>query len=453
MALLPLGGSIGALVAFHIWTPPVSFLATLLLVLPYWGWRRLHAASVYFADELRSLEESVGRSVLADSRQSIGLGGDVVLRQMTLLAEARRRISDLRRFVSDMLSNYPDPVLVTDRDGRIVTANESADQFARRLGVSDAAGASIEIFLEKLVALDGEPGCFWPPPDMDEDNSSPSEPVTATGPGGQAFELRYTPTRSAGDELTGWILHLADITSLVSAMRQREEALQLLSHDMRSPQSAILATLNHPDFHAVPTQLRKRIESHARRTLQMADAFVRLAKAESAEYDLEMIDLGHLIQDAADAVWPLAQAAKVEVSVELPEVEYVVLADRGLMTRALVNLLDNAVKFSPAGRTVSCRLWLDELAGRPAVACEIADHAGGIPQADLADLFRKFASSKNSLSGSTGIGLGLALVHTVVTRLDGVITCHSVEGEGTAFTITMPLQEEVLESKADLVEA
>ncbi len=452
MALFPLSCAIEAMLLLHLWVPPVSYLATMGLVLPYWGWRRLNAASVYFAEELKSLEESLGRSVLTESRGSVSVGGDVVLRQMTLLEEAKRRIFDLRRFVSDILSNFPDPVLVTDTEGRIITSNEAAHEFASRVGASTSADSSIETLLSRLSALDGEPKTFWPPRQPSDPASVP-DALTAAGPGGHAFELRYTATRSASDELTGWIVHLADVTSLVSAMRQREEALQLLSHDMRSPQSAILATLNHPDFQAVPGQLRKRIESHATRTLQMADAFVRLAKAESAQYDLDLIDLGHLIQDAADAVWPLAQAAKVKVAVEPSDVEHVVLADRGLLTRALVNLLDNAVKFSPAGRTVSCRLWRDELGGRPAVACEIADHAGGIPQADLAGLFRKFASSRDALSGSAGVGLGLALVHTVVTRLDGVVSCTSVEGEGTAFTITLPLQEEVLEGDSELIEA
>ncbi len=450
MILAPLAGAIGALCAFHVWAPPVSYLATLGLVLPYWGWRRLDAASAYFAEELSSLEETLGRPVIDDSRATVGFGGDVVLQQIALLEEAKRRIADLRRFVSDILSNFPDPVLVADRAGRVVTFNEAAAVFAGRLGIAADAGILVPDLLAAFSALDGDAKTSWPPAQTAE---PASPPITIAGSGGRLYELRYTATRSAGDELTGWIVHLADVTSLVSAMRQREEALQLLSHDMRSPLASIVATLNHPDFHAVAPPLRKRIEAHALRTLQMADAFVRLAKAESAQYHLEAIDLAHVVQDAAEIIWPLAQAAQVKIDVETPDVEHVVLADRGLLTRALVNLLDNAVKFSAPGQTVSARLWRDELAGCPAVACEIADHAGGIPQARLADLFRKFASSKDALSGSAGVGLGLALVRTVVTRLDGVVACRSVEGEGTAFTITLPLHQDVLDNVSDLIEA
>ena len=218
-------------------------------------------------------------------------------------------------------------------------------------------------------------GSAWPPPEREP---ADARPFSGVGMAGRAYEVRFTPTRSASGEATGWIVHLADITSLVAAMRQREEALQLLSHDMRSPQSAILATLSHPEFKGAPAALRQRIESHARRTLELADAFVRLAKAESAKYVLEPIDLGHVTQDAADAVWGLAQAAgvKVEVRVANDEDEYVVLADRGLLTRALVNLLDNAVKFSPAGEKVICSIGHSSLDGAPAIECRIADRAG-----------------------------------------------------------------------------
>src|SRR5205823_1530535 len=144
---------------------------------------------------------------------------------------------------------------------------------------------------------------------------------------------------------------------------------------------------------------------------------------------------------AADSVWPLAHAAGVRITVDLgdPDAEYVVLADRSLMTRALVNLLDNAVKFSPTGQTVACRLRPALLGAGDAVACEIADRAGGMTQPKLSTLFKKFASGRDGVNGAKGVGLGLALVHAVVSRHEGLIACESAEGHGTTFTITLPL--------------
>jgi len=443
-SVLTLSGSILGVVVLGIWAPPAPYLVTMAIVLPYWGWRRLNAASVYLADQLRVMERNVGGAVLAQSRSVAEKGGDVVLQQMTLLEETRKRISDLRRFVADILADFPDPVLVVDRAGRILTVNQAASDFADGLEVSTAPGAPIEPVLSKIASSDADMRPLWPPPDGAGllGSSASARPLTGQGPSGRSYELRYTPTRSADDEPTGWIVHMADITPLVSAMRQREEALQLLSHDMRSPLSAILASLDDPYFQSAPAPLRRRIEGQAGRTLELADAFVRLAKAESADYEFEPIDLAHVMSDAVDAIWPLAQAGDVTIELDFGDFEHVVLADRSLVTRALVNLLDNAVKYSPAGKSVICRLGPSMLHGRPAVACEIADRAGGMAQSQLDRLFRRFATSRDALNGTAGVGLGLALVHTVVTRHNGIIACESADGEGTVFTITLPLESE-----------
>ncbi len=444
----PLAATILGVMVFGFWIPPVSYVVTVALIVPYWGWRRLNAASAYFADELRTLAAQAPEAAIDPRRTVATVGGDVVLQQMLLVEDTRKRISDLRQFVADILANFPDPVLVVDRAGRILTVNQAAAIFAERIGASSAVNARIEPILSGLAIPGIEARTVWPPAEPAEgDHSAPAAaPLTGDDPLGLSYEVRFTPTRSAANEATGWIVHLADITPLVSAMRQREEALQLLSHDMRSPLSAILAILDHSELRNIPDKMRQNISAQAMRTLALADDFVRLAKAESGQYVREPIDFAHVLQDAADLVWPLANAGNVTISVELgpDDVEYVTLADRGLLTRALVNLLDNAIKFSTAGQKVVCRLSFTSLRGAPAVACEIADTAGGMTQSKLATLFRKFSSGRNASRGPAGVGLGLALVHAVVTRHDGIIVCESTEGEGTTFTLTLLLDEAFL---------
>ncbi len=443
MSALPLGLSLLGVVALNTWMPPAAYLVTLAILIPYWGWRRLNAASAYFADELRALERSGGGALVEQSRLAAG-GGDIVLQQITLLEETKTRISNLRRFVEDILANFPDPVLVVDRGGRILTVNQAASDFAGRIGVSASPNDSIDPMMNTIAAYARDARPLWPPPDRSDAFGSlgSARPLTGIGPTGRAYELRFTPTSSGDGEPTGWIVHLADVTPLVSAMRQREDALELLSHDMRTPLAAIMAIINHPEFETAPGAMRDRIEYQTGRTLDLADAFVRLAKAESADYALEPIDLCHAILDAVDVVWPLADAAGVTIQFDPDDIEYVVLADRGLLTRAMINLLDNAVKFSPAGAAVTCRLDTSTLNGRQAVACEIADTGSGMAQTQVARLFRKFDSARGALNGSEGVGLGLALVHTVVTRHEGAIACESGDGRGTAFTITLPIYDE-----------
>jgi signal transduction histidine kinase len=119
------------------------------------------------------------------------------------------------------------------------------------------------------------------------------------------------------------------------------------------------------------------------------------------------------------------------------------MADLSLLTRALINLLDNAVKFSPAGARVLCRLREATIGDAPAVACQIIDHAGGLGDMERSALFQRFGASRGSSRGFEGVGLGLAMVHTVVTRHSGEIVCDSVKGQGTVFTITLPLHNDV----------
>jgi CHASE2 domain-containing sensor protein/signal transduction histidine kinase len=456
MTGLPLIGAAAGVIMLRVWAPPASFLVAEVIIVPYWGWRRLSAASAYLADELHALERSVGGVVVGAgaSRARPIAGGDRVLHQMTLLREAKTRVSDLRRFVADVLANFPDPILVVDRAGRILTVNQAAGDLAGRMQLPITPGSPVQPILGRISMLSRDKTPVWPPAHraIEAHPSTGLSPLTGIGPGGRAYEVRFTATRSAGDEQTGWIVHLVDVTPLVSAVRQREEALQLLSHDMRSPQSAIIATLSHPEFQQASPSLRHRIESHARRTLELADTFVRLARAESAAYLLEPISLSHMAQDAAEAVWPLAQSAKITVGVETGDEEFVVLADRGLLTRALINLLDNAVKFSPPGQKVWCRLSHATMDGSPAVSCQIIDQGGGLGAGEVAQLFQRFGQSRPASRGPAGVGLGLAMVRTVVARHGGDIVCDSVEGRGAVFTITLPLHDETGDAPAGVLE-
>jgi CHASE2 domain-containing sensor protein/signal transduction histidine kinase len=454
MMVLPLLGSVVLLFAGNFWIPPTACFVTIVTVTLYWGWRRLRAASDYLAEELRGLQRTIDIESMSDPRPA-ARQGDVVLRQMTLLQEAKKRISDLRRFVSDILANFPEPIFVVDLDGKILTVNEAATSLAHRLDASATVEASVDAILSKITPFNQGAGQGWPPIAelaRRSGSSNLDNSLTGKGPDDRAFELRFTPTLSASDEPTGWIVHLADITVLMMALeqrevakRQREEALQLLSHDMRSPQASILAVLQHPEFQDAPTKLVQLIDRQARRTLDLADAFVRLAQAESADLVLEALDFSFIAEEAIDSLWSLAQQGGVTLQLE-SRGEFIVLGDRGPLMRALVNLLDNAVKFSKPGTTVACVVRPGLIDGRDGVACEISDSAGGMPQALASRLFSRFATHGKGANGATGIGLGLALVQAVASRHNGAIVCRTSQGVGSIFTLTLPLHRETDES-------
>ena len=444
-SLLILAGSVVVLLVFGLWLPPTPVLITRTLVQVIWSSRRLQAASDYFAKELSDLQARSGGALAPPKDGRAYRLGDSVARQMMLIDDTKRRMRELRRFVDDVLATFPDPVLVVNTEGAIITVNLAGAGLGAKLSLPTSPGAPAQPILEALETAAGGKDKLWPPP------ATPSAGAAPRGlaPGGRVLEARYTANGREGDVFQGWTIHLVDVTALVSAMRQREEAMQLFTHDMRSPQSAILAALEHKDFQSVPAPLREGIERNAMRTISLADGFVRLAQAEAAEYAFEPVDLYHLVSDAADAVWAIGEAAGVRIVVEDPGREFVVSADRGLLVRALINLLDNAIKFSPPGKAVVCALELDRLHGRPSVACTITDQASGMSRMQQKSLFKRFARAPVTGADDEGrpvrsnsIGLGLAVVHTVVTRHDGVVDCHSELGEGTVFTICLPLLDE-----------
>ena len=401
----------------QIWLPPAAALIGLLFVYPLWGWRRLQAISTYMTDELRLLQSEGD----AFPRQERAVSNREVTLQATLLGQAIDRLRDLRRFLSDALGRLPDALFVTNLHGEIALANAEGRRLAQRLGAPSERGADIRQTLGHFRATeDGELSPFTAgAPDQGGGEA-------ATEDGG-SFDIRYVAQRDASDAQVGWIVRIVDISPLKQAERHREEALQLLSHDMRAPQSAILALLRGPDAR-VPKVVRTRIEGLAKRTLDLAEDFVQLARAEAKPLDIEPVDLNDIAIDAADALWPEARSRNIMVDVDGVDEPHMVEGDRQLLTRAVINLIGNAIKYSDEGKRIGCSL---SVAGGH-VRLTISDQGAGMNEEQLSMLFARFQRGSRE-----GVGLGLAFVRTVIDRHGGTIDCKSAPGKGSTFTIDL----------------
>ena len=415
-----------AMLAGHLWLPPTAALAGLALVYPLWGWRRLSAISAYMVDELERLR--IEPDWLARPAPRVATT-DLVGRQASLLQGAIARMEDMRQFVLDRLQQMPDGTFVTDTAGRIVLCNQEAASLCAGLGI--APDGKICPLLDRLHSLNpDEPAPHFPPADP---AGLRWECALADG---RSFDLRIVPQQARDGERIGWIVRAIDTSEARAAERQREDVLRLLSHDMRSPQTSIIAALDTAGEQAIAPPLAGRIRAHAMRTLDLADGFVQLARAESMTYELALVDLGDVLIEAVDHLWEVSQRRGVTVTADAIEPDLVVAGDRSLLTRALGNLIDNAIKYGGDGERVTCRLWRD---GDQAV-CTIEDHGPGIAPDEIARLFEQFRRAPGTGARRVeGTGLGLAFVHTVATRHGGSITCESVPGEHTTFTLTLPL--------------
>ena len=418
LMLLVVGLSAGLLVWADIWLPPTAALAGLLIVYPLWAWRRLEAANAFMVEELTQLRgEADMLPTGAATRPQLGWFREAIARQTALLHMAIGRVRDLRRFFADSLQALPDATLVTDAHGEVLVANRAADAL---FGAS--VGQPLSGLLRGLAA--------------DLPREIAERPCEIAAADGRIFVLAVVPLKDSQGNRAGSIARLTDITAIRLATRQREDALQLLTHDMRSPQASILALLEHKG--EADRSVRSRIEGYARRTLKLADDFVHYARAESGQHARELLDFAALLIEAADDQWALAQAKKIRVEAPDPDDEYLVLGDRSLLSRMLCNLIGNAIKYSDEGTVVRCEIQREQAT----LSCRIADQGHGIAPEDIDAIFRPFHRSRG-VEGS-GAGLGLAFVRTVVQRHGGAVEVESQLGVGTTFNVRLPIATEGL---------
>lgn len=419
---LALLGSALLLRAGGWWSPAASLLGMLLAYL-IWNWRRLSVILAYFGWELARLDSEP--KVLPERRHTPVASGDVLQGQIVALEQAMSRTRDTRRFIADGLEYLPVATLISNPDGRILLANRKA----RELFANPLLGTEL---LAQLAELGYPQGSS---PDLSQL---------------QCLEFRDTQERSLrldrapllpadSDTPIGWLLSFTDLSVERDAEQQRAVLLRFLSHDLRAPHSAILALLD-VQRHQAPgeNQVYLQIEQQVRRALSLTEAFVQLAKAESEAYQFQPSIFAMLVLDAFDLAATIAQLKRITLVHDLDEdAEGMVLADQSLLTRALFNLLENAIKYSPEGSVVSvhvsCREgWL---------SCEISDQGKGIAAQDLPQLFGQYQRF-SSAQGIDGLGLGLSMVKAVVERHQGRIICRSQLGQGSTFTLQLPLLEE-----------
>ncbi|WP_285354250.1 ATP-binding protein [Pseudomonas sp. lyk4-R2A-10] len=405
------------------WSPTPAALGMLFGYL-IWNWRRLSVVLTYFGWELARLDSEP--KVFPERRRAQFPSADRLQGQIMALEQAMSRTRDTRRFIADGLEYLPVATLISDPRGQVLLGNRKA----RNLFDHTLVGEDV---LDQLASL-GYP----------ELSTEPRPPLSEL----PLLEFRDHKERSLrleraallpvdGDIPIGWLLSLTDLSAERAAEEQRGVLLRFLSHDLRAPHSAILALLEvHRHQMGTDSPLFEQIERQVRRALELTDGFVLLARAESEAYQFQPSLFGMLVMDVLDQALPIAQQKLIELSSDMDEQshERLIMADQGLLTRALFNLLENAIKYSPAGSTVDLRVschddWL---------RCELIDQGKGIAAEELPDLFsqyRRFSSAQ----GIDGVGLGLSMVKAVVDHHGGRIECVSVVDRGTTFRLELPL--------------
>lgn len=280
------------------------------------------------------------------------------------------------------------------------------------------------------------------------------------------FQAFVAPLSMAGDGGTtpfdggaapvfdGEVIVLNDITRLRRLERIRQDFVANVSHELRTPiqlikgftEALLDGAASDPDQ---SSRFLSIMERNASRMENLIGDLLTLARLEQEESDwlkCEDLDIGALIDEAREAVEPKAHAKAIHVATTCEE-GLRARVNGGLFVQAIVNLLDNAVKYSPAGSET--RVEAKRLAHSPEGADQsgpwfevsVADEGIGIPAKDLPRIFERFYRVDKARSRELGgTGLGLAIVRHVALAHGGRVAVESFEGEGSRFSIALPVR-------------
>jgi signal transduction histidine kinase len=244
-------------------------------------------------------------------------------------------------------------------------------------------------------------------------------------------------TGDALDELTSLFNAMLDkIEGLVTAMRG---ALDNVSHDLRTPLTRLRGTAeltlaSPPNLERYREALADCVEE-SDRVLVMLNTLMDISEAESGTLQLhrEPVPLADVVARAVDLYRDVAEAKGVALAADAPP-DIVVVADRTRLEQVAANLLDNALKYTPAGGRVDVEVR--RAAG--AAILRVRDTGPGIPPDELPRIFDRLFRGDTSRT-ERGLGLGLSLVKAIVEAHDGTVDVVSEPGRGSVFTVTLPL--------------
>jgi len=355
------------------------------------------------------------------------------------LREARIAAERADAAFAALLETVQDGVLILDEDLTVQAANRlavrylnlAAEQPVGRPLPSLAADADIVATIRKGIAGD-------PVRDI---------PVRRLCPGSGSVALTVRP---AGP--SRWLVVARDLTERERTDALRRDFVANVSHELRTPMASIRAmaeTLRDGAFEdqAVANRFLDTILAEAERLTRIADDLLTLADAETKPPDLKRVNLTDICTDVLSKLRPQAARHKLTLTEHL-DPNVVVMGDRDQLEQVVVNLVDNAVKYTQPGGSIQVQL---ETEG-PLAVLRVADTGIGIMAEHLPRIFERFYRVDKARSRqSGGTGLGLSIVKHIVESHGGSVQVESVYTQGSTFTVRLPLAVGTSESEIQTV--
>lgn len=354
-----------------------------------------------------------------------------------VLQEMQHAMARLHRENHEMdlvLSTLQEGVVLLDEEDRITRMNRQA---ALLFGVSPSKSAGrllVEVFRNlELNALLNEK--------KQETAGAPRDIATS---GGRVLQFQVLPIRNATGMTTGRLLVFEDVTALRSLESMRRDFSANVSHELKTPITSILGfleTLRDPDS-GINGEDRDRYLEIAARQAQRMNAIIedllQLSRIEALEPTQsaawESVRIADIVESAIHMCEKNAGAKSIRIHAEFSE-KTRIPADASLLEQAVLNILDNAIKYSNEGTGI--RVTTEET--EDDVRIHVQDRGIGIPAADLPHIFERFYRvDKGRSRAAGGTGLGLSIAHHILRMHCGRIDVQSAPGAGSTFSLILP---------------
>jgi two-component system phosphate regulon sensor histidine kinase PhoR len=431
----------------------VAVLTVLILMV---FWRGMHGAVGSIASQLETMARSgqIGL-VMADHSRELS---HITKPLNEVLTAVKAQLEDLRaenrelqiqsriaaaekHHTEAIIFSISDAVIVTNRFDELMLANQAAEKLLD-FKLENSLRKNIDrVFSDgTLVRLIRETRSH----SMSQIRKVVEHTIDQKG-SPHTFSITLSCVVTPGEEVSGVVGVLHDITREKEIAKMKTDFVSNVSHELKTPLASIKAYVEmlqdgEAQTEETTSEFYEIIATETERLHRLIENILNISQIESGVVKVvkEPMSLTAVAKQVLDVARVQAEAKNVALAERLAPVYYQVEADHDMMYQVVMNLVSNAIKYTPAGGSVKVSVSADERRG--VAVCDVSDTGAGIPAEDLPHIFDKFYRVRANRKLAKGSGLGLTLVkHIVETVHEGKLSVTSEQGKGSTFSVELPV--------------